>query len=221
MRLAKRWYERERWAYLADRRIADAYAVWINEVPWHLYGTFTFAWRVSDQHANNIFGAFIDRIEQFLQCDVGYVRGDEKRFSGCGKPACARHYHVLLICTAPLTPEFVEELWMSMAGRRSDGAGAVVTPYAPGPDPKSRLKGPSYVMKFINQVDGDWAMSKMHLFKPPPGEEKVRSRMRRHLRRHPDLEQYRQSQDSRDVPGGDGTPDELSETRPAGNTSCN
>ncbi len=191
MELPKRWYERERWAYRADRRIADAYAEWINEVPWQLYCTFTFAWRVSDQQANKTFGAFINRIERNQKCDVGYVRGDEKRFSGCGMPASPRHYHALLICTAPITPEFVEELWMCMAGRRSGGAGALVAQYVPGPDPKSKLECPSYVMKFINQVHGDWAMRKMHLFKPPPGEQKRRSRMHRHLRRHPALEQYR------------------------------
>jgi len=176
---------------MEDKKIADAYAEWIKKVDWRLFCTFTFAWRVSDQQAIKTFGEFINRLERHLKCDVGYVRGDEKRFSGCGKPACARHFHVLMTCTAPAGHEYVEALWMSMAGKRGDDAGAQVKPYDPN------LKGASYVVKFINQVDGDWAMRKMHLFTPPPGDEKIRTRMRRHLRRHPALEQFRESH----VPG--------------------
>src|ERR1035437_8553923 len=188
MRHELRWYEREHWAYEADKATSKEYARWLKQVDWQLFCTFTFAWRVSDQQAIQTFGEFVNRMEQLMRCDVGYVRGDEKRFSGCGKPACARHFHVLMTCTVPAEHEYVEALWMSMAGTRIDDAGAQVKPYDPN------LNGASYVLKFINQVDGDWAMRKMHLFNPPPGEEKVRSRMRRHLRRHPALEQFRESQ---------------------------
>src|ERR1035438_1590697 len=124
MRNETRWYKREHWAYEADRTTTEEYARWLKQVDWQLFCTFTFAWRVSDQQANQTYGEFINRLEQHLKCDVGYVRGDEKRFSGCGKPACARHFHVLLACVAPVAPEFVEAIWMSMAGNRSDNAGA-------------------------------------------------------------------------------------------------
>lgn len=174
-------YDRERWPYAKDRRIAEEYAKWVKQVDWRLFCTFTFAWPVSDQEAIETFDEFIDRLECFLQCDVAYVRGDEKRLSGCGKPACARHFHVLLTCTAQVTPEFVEALWMSMAGNRSDHAGAMVVPYNP------QLNGASYVLKMINQPEGDWDFRKLHLFHPSAREEKVTVRMRRHLRRHPDL----------------------------------
>jgi hypothetical protein len=29
-----RWYERERWPYAADRKIAEEYAQWLKDVPW-------------------------------------------------------------------------------------------------------------------------------------------------------------------------------------------
>jgi hypothetical protein len=181
MQDAKRWYERERWAYVADRKIADAYADWIRHVPWRLFCTFTFAWRVSDQQAIKTFVEFINRLEHHLNCDVGYVRGDEKRFSGCGKPACARHFHVLMTFVTPVSPKYVEAIWKSMAGNRSDNAGAKVEVYDPD------LNGESYVLKFINRVDGDWAFRKLHLFHPQASVEMLGKRVRRHLRRHPAL----------------------------------
>jgi hypothetical protein len=45
--------------------------------------------------------------------------------------------------------------------------GALVLPYDPN------LNGVSYVLKQINQPDGDWDFRKLHLFHPLAGEEKV------------------------------------------------
>jgi hypothetical protein len=68
---------------------------------------------------------------------------------------------------------------MEMAGNRKDNAGAQVVPY----DPK--LDGVSYVLKFILQPDGDWALRKLELFHPEPRSlPPTTKRMRRHLRRH-------------------------------------
>jgi hypothetical protein len=68
----------------------------------------------------------MNRLERHLKSDVGYVRGDEKRVSGCGKPACGRHYHALLASAAPLQPAFVEWLWNDVARNPSDDGGAKV-----------------------------------------------------------------------------------------------
>jgi hypothetical protein len=175
--LRYRWYERERWPYAVDRKTAEEYARWLQQVPWRLFCTFTFAWKVSDPQADKTFAEFINRLEVLLKFDVGYVRTAEKRLSGCGKPACARHFHALLTSAAPaLGPEIVEQLWMSMAGNRDDGAGAQVKHF------DASQNGVSYVFKMINQ-DGDWSCRKLHLFPPVLNEEKVTLRMRRHLRR--------------------------------------
>lgn len=182
-RSAGRWYERENWPYVADRAITEDYAEWLNEVDWKLFCTFTFAGRVSDPYAIKTFEKFINRLEFSLKCDVGYARGDEKRFSGCGKPASPRHFHALLTCTAEASSKFVEDLWTSMAGNRVDGAGALVKPY------DASLDGASYAMKRINQSEGGWDFGKLHLFHPSVREQKITKRMRRHLRRHPALNQ--------------------------------
>ena len=40
------WYDQANWPYAGDRRTADGYAAWVRLVPWKLFGTFTFAWKV-------------------------------------------------------------------------------------------------------------------------------------------------------------------------------
>jgi hypothetical protein len=172
-----RWYEREGRPYAADRKMAEEYAHWLKQVPWRLFCTFTFAWKVSDAQADKTFAEFVNRLEVLLKFDVGYVRAAEKRLSGCGKPACARHFHALLTSAAPVSPGIVEELWMSMAGSRDDGAGAQAQHF------DASQNGVSYVFKMINQPDGDWSFGKLHLFPPFVSAGTVTRRMRRHLRR--------------------------------------
>lgn len=178
MQKAVRWYERERWRYTADRKINDDYAGWVNQVAWQLFSTLTFAWEVSDPQADEIFAAFINELEHFLRCNVGFVRGDEKRFSGCGKPASGRHFHALMTSEAKLSPVVVETLWMSMAGNGKDHAGAHVELY------DGNQKGASYVLKFINRQHGDWTFGKLHLFLPSVDPAKPNKAHRRHLSRH-------------------------------------
>ncbi len=99
-----RWYERENLPYAADWKLVEGYADWLKLVEWKLFCTFTFAGKVSDAHANRGFDEFIDGLERHVKCDVGYVRGDERRFSGCGKPASGRHFHALLTYEGKVHP---------------------------------------------------------------------------------------------------------------------
>jgi hypothetical protein len=155
-----KWYERERWPYAEDRYAIDKFASWLSKVDWKFFCTLTFAWRVSDQQAENVFTAFIIRLESHLRCEVCFIRGDEKRFSGCGKSASGRHFHVLLTCIAPVNAEFIASLWKSMAGNRSDDAGALVEEYS------ASENGTSYVLKCINQPEGSWNFRHLELFQP-------------------------------------------------------
>jgi hypothetical protein len=176
---AVRWYEQEHWPYAADLKTVEEYANWLKMVLWKLFATLTFAYRVSDPQADKILAEFANRLERVLRCDVGFVCGSEKRLSGCGKPACGRHFHVLLTSVAPMHPALVKWLWQSMAGNRSDDAGALVEPYDPA------RGGAQYLLKFINKVDGDWSFRKLHLFHPEARSlQTMTKRLRRHLRRH-------------------------------------
>ena len=86
----------ENMPYASNRALTREYAAWLERIPWQLYCTLTFAWRVSDPQALKTFNSYIDRLERALRSSVTYIRGDEKRFSGCGKPASGRHFHVVM-----------------------------------------------------------------------------------------------------------------------------
>lgn len=172
-------YNRECWPYNADTKLITKYANWLRQFPWTFFCTFTFPGKVSDARAINAFKEFIDRLEESIRCDVAYVRGDEKRFSGCGKPACGRHFHALMTCAASPSPWFVEWVWTSTVGNANNHAGALVVPY------DSAKNGAAYVLKFINQADGDWDLRKLYLFHPDASSlQDTNCRMRRVLRRH-------------------------------------
>jgi hypothetical protein len=163
---------------VASARGQRAYVTWLRPVPWQLFCTFTFAWQVSDPQALKVFSEFVHRLEKSLRGSVGLVRGDEKRFSGCGMPGAPRHFHVVIAAHRQLDRHFVGQLWMSLAGRREDGAGADVRIY------DSSLNGLAYVLKFINQPLGDWDFRNLDLFLEPFEQQKNNSRRRRRLTRH-------------------------------------
>ena len=83
-----------------------------------------------------------------------------------GMPGAPRHFHALLTAhrtsniktstpgtstsrtSRKLNQQVVADLWIGMAGRRKNGAGANVRIYDPN------LGGLAYTLKFINQPDG-------------------------------------------------------------------
>ena len=77
------------------KRTLGAYQAWLKTVPWQLFCTFTFAWPVSDPQALKVFNELVTRMEIFVRGPIAFVRGDEKRFSGCGMPGAPRHFHVV------------------------------------------------------------------------------------------------------------------------------
>lgn len=151
----------------------EAYQSWLKVVPWQLFCTFTFAWQVSDPQAVAVFGGFVNRLEGSLRCPIAFVRGDEKRFSGCGMPGAPRHFYALLTAHRKLDRHLVADLWTSMAGRRKHGAGANVRIYDPN------LDGLAYVLKFIHQPLGDWDVRNVDLFFSSSDQWRLNARQRR------------------------------------------
>jgi hypothetical protein len=156
-----------------------AYVNWLERIPWQIFCTFTFAWQVSDPQAVKVFGEFVARMERFLCGPMVILRGDEKRFSGCGMPGAPRHFHALMAAHRRLDPRSVADQWMCVAGRRKNGAGADVRAYEPS------LGGLAYVLKFINQPMGDWDLRNIDLFLLRPSDQcHLNARQRRRLDRH-------------------------------------
>ena len=119
---------------------------------------------MSDAQADKVFHAYINRLEHLLRARIAFVRGDEKRFSGCGMPASARHYHVLMTGTVPLDAP-VESVLLATQWRRFGGSGqdqdsAKVLPCV---DPQERA---AYCLKFINETEGDWKFGNLEWFMP-------------------------------------------------------
>jgi hypothetical protein len=156
----------------------SAYVDWLEGIPWQIFCTFTFAWQVSDPQAVKVFGEFVGRMERFLRGPIVILRGDEKRFSGCGMPGAPRHFHTLMAAHRRLNPRSVGDQWMSVAGRRKNGAGADVRVYDPS------LGGLAYVLKFINQPMGDWDVRNVDLFLRSSDQWPLNARLRRRQARH-------------------------------------
>jgi hypothetical protein len=156
----------------------DQYTKWLRPVPWKLFCTFTFAWSVSDAQAIKVFDALIERLEIAYRCPIVYVRGDEKRFSGCGEPGAPRHFHALLAAAFQLAPRVVSDFWHALAGRRKGGTGANVRIYDPS------LDGVRYVLKFINDPNGDWAFRNLDLGLPASGVANMNCKGRRRSARN-------------------------------------
>jgi hypothetical protein len=154
------------------------YVAWLRQIPWQLFATFTFAWPVSDSQARKVFSEFATRLEMSVRGPIVFLRGDEKRFSGCGMPGAPRHFHALLAAHRKLNQRVVADLWIGMAGRRKNGAGANVRIYDPN------LGGLAYTLKFINQPDGDWSFRNLDLFLSSPVPHELNCRQRRRLVRH-------------------------------------
>jgi len=151
---------------------------WLRGVPWQIFCTLTFAWSVSDAQAHRVFTAFVDRMERHLRCPLTYIRGDELRFSGCGKPAAPRHYHVLFAAERQLEPHWVATTWTALAGARANGAGAHVCEYDPN------RNAIAYTLKLINQPNGDWSFKNLDLFIGAANIRNGNCRARRRIFRH-------------------------------------
>jgi hypothetical protein len=167
-----------KWADAVQHGNVNAYEAWLKNVPWQLFCTFTFVWPVSDPQAQKVFKGFANRLERYVRGPIIFLRGDEKRFSGCGMPGAPRHFHALLAAHRKLNQQVVADLWMSMAGRRANGAGANVRIYDPS------LGGLAYTLKFIDDPEGDWDLRNVDLFLSPLKQHAMNSRQRRRLARH-------------------------------------
>jgi hypothetical protein len=151
---------------------------WLTLFSWQVFVTLTFAYRVSEGQADREFRTLIDRLERYHRAPIGWIRGDEYRWSGCGMPAIARHYHALLCSDVRLNPLKVGSEWRDLGhfGRNVD-----VRKYDPG------RWATEYCVKFVGEPGGDWKLSNnLGLFAPTAngeGNHRMRRRWLRHQQR--------------------------------------
>ena len=157
-----------------DTETVAAYAEWLGTIPWQLFATFTFAWRISDAQADEDFKAFINLLELENRSPIGFVRGDEKRRASCSVSESGRHYHVLLTSHLFLDQQMITRIWREYAGSGNSQDSARVDPY------DAKLGGAEYCLKMINETEGDWKFRNLDLFLPgyEPAKSNTRSRRR-------------------------------------------
>lgn len=151
-----------------------AFAAWLEQVPWQLFGTFEFSWRVSDQQADHAFDGYINQLERDLRSPVTYIRAEEKVPASPGSLGIRRHYHALLAARVPLDPTPVAALWQRFGGNGHRGDSVEVRVYDPS--------GPAaeYCLKAINSNHGGWKARNMDFFIDATGQDVGRnSRQRR------------------------------------------
>ncbi len=106
--------------------LLSAYGGFINQWPWDQYATLTFGRQMSEARCLHHWDDFIDSLGRLTHGRVGWVRADEKRWSGYASPAIPLHFHSLLKYQNVPAPEAVAALWKSKAGD------ALVEPYCSG-----------------------------------------------------------------------------------------
>lgn len=104
-----------------DRNVVSQYGAWLHTVNWDLFGTLTFDPARSMHSApsrHKLLLHYLKSMEQHYRRKIRCFWAEEKRWSGCGLPAIAPHFHLLLACDRlPLTPDYPKQLWENLAGR--------------------------------------------------------------------------------------------------------
>lgn len=80
------------------------------------------------------FDDWLDQVERVHHCPIAYIRSLE--------PKPARHLHIALVATLPLSAHICEELWRGVLGTKSKSA-AMVQPFQPG------AGGMAYILKTL------------------------------------------------------------------------
>ena len=133
--------------------LVGGYGDFLHRWPWDHYAAFTFSRPGSQSGCVRTWHRFIDRLGRLTRGRVGWIRTDELRWSGVGKPEIPLHYHALLMFQRPAAPQAVADLWKSRAGD------AYVEPYNPGKG------GAWYESKLLVYPTGNWDLGGLEFFK--------------------------------------------------------
>jgi len=124
--------------------LAQHYGAWLEGYDWKIYGCGTFRRPECDARAQALGKRFFERLERRLHTPVTYAAVMERRYSGCGLPSIAPHWHFLAASETP-----VEQMWLGadLIWKRHFGD-ALILPYDPEGD------GAFYVAKLAWHENG-------------------------------------------------------------------
>jgi hypothetical protein len=93
-----------------------SYGAFFSQWDWDHFVTVTFGRCLSESRGLYYWNEFINSLGHLTRGRVGWVRSDEDRWSGCGRPEVPLHYHALVMYKNVPPPQTVADLWKSMAG---------------------------------------------------------------------------------------------------------
>jgi hypothetical protein len=96
--------------------LVSAYGDFISQWPWDHYATLTFGRKLSQASCLRHWDEFIDSLGRNTRGRVGWIRADERRWSGYASPEIPLHFHALLKYQHVPAPDEVAGLWRSRAG---------------------------------------------------------------------------------------------------------
>jgi len=99
-----------------NRRLISTAAEFISCFNVTHYFTLTYPRRVSWEGRERRFQSWMDAIEWLQRRPLGWIRADERRFSGLGFPEIPWHHHGLLVDTDHLCSRTAESIWRSFVG---------------------------------------------------------------------------------------------------------
>jgi len=104
-----------------DLDVVSEYGSWLRNVNWDLFGTLTFDPKKSlhsTASRHKMLVHYLSSLERYYRRKIRCFWAEEKRWSGCGLPAIAPHFHLLLACDRrPLDPDYPRQLWENLAGK--------------------------------------------------------------------------------------------------------
>jgi hypothetical protein len=155
------WYDR---IPEAERHIVDAYAKWLNPIPWQFFVTLTFPWDATSETADQKLKELLNALERELKNSICFMAGKERKARSAGMNV-PWHFHVLMTAQCPIPKDLIEIWWRQLVGASGTGGlgkddSVLVVPY------DKNKRGVEYCLKLVNDCNGDWASRWLQLFHP-------------------------------------------------------
>ena len=144
--------------------VADS---WLQDVPWQLFGTFSFASpQIGQETAINRFTQMTEGVAKAMRSRIGYVYSLERRSKSTGA-VVPLHFHAAFVAPRPIEHQLVSGMWWGLNGPKGTNLDRVqphdlaqVQPYDPS------RGGVEYVVKQMTDPDCQWGLKNVELFSP-------------------------------------------------------
>ncbi len=142
-----------------DMQIATA--GWLQDVPWQLFATLSFASpRIRFETAHSKFHETLNIVAHSIRTRVGalYAAETRSKFSGAVVPL---HFHAAIVALMPIAHQMVAGAWAGGNLRASSiHELAVVEPY------NSARAGVEYIIKQAEDTGCEWGLRDVEFFSP-------------------------------------------------------